>query len=102
MASYEVVNNVAIITCQNPPVNQLSYALRVGLFDGMEKALANPDVVAVVIAADGKTFIAGADIKEFSNGVFSSWISDRGNDDVILQCASVCFVNGQGWRSRSR
>jgi len=69
MASYEVVNNVAVITCQNPPVNQLSYALRVGLFDGMERALADPKVVAVVIAAAGKTFIAGADIKEFSNGM---------------------------------
>jgi len=69
MASYEVTNNVAVITCQNPPVNQLSYALRVGLFDGLEKGLADPEVRALVIIADGKTFIAGADIKEFSNGM---------------------------------
>ena len=77
MASYEVVNNVAIITCQNPPVNQLSYDLRVGLFDGLEKALADDGVVAIVIAADGKTFIAGADIKEFSNGICSRFHSEH-------------------------
>ena len=58
-----------MITCQNPPVNQLSYALRIGLFDGLEKGLADPEVRALVIIADGKTFIAGADIKEFSNGM---------------------------------
>ena len=69
MASYEVVNNVAVITCQNPPVNQLSYNLRVGLFDGLEKGLADKNVIAIVIIADGKTFIAGADIKEFGNGM---------------------------------
>jgi 3-hydroxyacyl-CoA dehydrogenase len=69
MASYEVVNGVAVITCQNLPVNQLSYNLRVGLFDGLEKATADPKVRAIVIAADGKTFPAGADIKEFSTGM---------------------------------
>eukprot|EP01084_Bolivina_argentea_P255821 430427_1 len=69
MASYEVVNNIAIITCRNPPVNQLSYALRLGLFNGLESALSDPNVIAIVITADGKTFIAGADIKEFSNGM---------------------------------
>eukprot|EP00485_Elphidium_margaritaceum_P000073 CAMPEP_0202692564 /NCGR_PEP_ID=MMETSP1385-20130828/6906_1 /ASSEMBLY_ACC=CAM_ASM_000861 /TAXON_ID=933848 /ORGANISM="Elphidium margaritaceum" /LENGTH=710 /DNA_ID=CAMNT_0049348109 /DNA_START=61 /DNA_END=2190 /DNA_ORIENTATION=+ len=69
MTSYEVVNNVAVITCRNLPVNQLSYNLRVGLIDGLKQALADPSVIAVVIAADGQTFIAGADIKEFSTGM---------------------------------
>lgn len=85
MASYEVVNNVAVITCQNPPVNQLSYNLRVGLFDGLEKALADDNVVAIVIAADGKTFIAGADIKEFSNGMVHISISIT----LIVSCGET-------------
>ena len=77
MASYEVVNNVAVITCKNPPVNQLSYNLRIGLFDGLEKALSDNNVISIIIIADGKTFIAGADIKEFSNGMaFKRPISD--------------------------
>eukprot|EP01083_Nonionella_stella_P089801 250727_1 len=69
MASYEVVNQIAVITCQHPPVNALSYNLRVGLLDGLEKALSDPNVIAIVITANGRTFIAGADIKEFSTGM---------------------------------
>ena len=63
MASYEVINNVAVVTCQNPPVNQLSYRLRVGLFDGLHKALKDDSVKAMVIVGGGRTFPAGADVK---------------------------------------
>ena len=66
MASYEVVNNVGIITCQNPPVNALSYHLRKDFINGVQSALSDSNVKAIVIIADGKTFIAGADITEFS------------------------------------
>ena len=66
MASYEVVNNVGVITCQNPPVNALSYHLRKDVITGLQSALADPNVKAIVIIADGRTFIAGADITEFS------------------------------------
>eukprot|EP01084_Bolivina_argentea_P058598 107001_1 len=72
MASYEVVNNIAVITCQNPPVNQLSYRLRAALFDGLARALKDDNVFAIVLTADGKTFIAGADIKEFANPSLAS------------------------------
>ena len=37
--------------------------------DGLERGLADKNVIAIVIIADGKTFIAGADIKEFGNGM---------------------------------
>lgn len=69
MASFEVVNNVGLIICQNPPVNALSYHLRKGLLDGLEKGLSDPSVEAIVIICDGQTFIAGADISEFGNGM---------------------------------
>ncbi len=65
MASYEVTNNIAIITCQNPPVNALSYRLRKALIEGLSSASKDENVKAIVIIADGKTFIAGADITEF-------------------------------------
>eukprot|EP01084_Bolivina_argentea_P211767 360143_1 len=65
MASYEVVQSVAVITCQNPPVNALSYRLRKGLIDGLSSAQNDSNVKAIIIIADGRTFIAGADITEF-------------------------------------
>ncbi len=56
---------VAILTVDNPPVNALSVAVRQGLIDGIGRAVGDPAVVAIVIIGKGKTFIAGADIREF-------------------------------------
>jgi 3-hydroxyacyl-CoA dehydrogenase len=57
--------NVGIISVNNPPVNALSQAVRAGLRAGVEKGLADPDVQAMIIWCEGRTFIAGADIREF-------------------------------------
>src|SRR3546814_20236303 len=48
-----------------PPVNALSQAVRSGLSAGLDRADADPAVSATVIIGGGRTFIAGADIKEF-------------------------------------
>lgn len=57
--------NIAVVTVRNPPVNALSQAVRQGLKDCVGAALADPAVAAMVILGDGRTFIAGADIREF-------------------------------------
>jgi len=64
-ASYEVRGAVAVITMDNPPVNGLGYATRVGITDGLAKAQADDKVVAIVITGAGKAFSGGADIREF-------------------------------------
>ena len=56
---------VAVITVNNPPVNALSHHVRTGIVDGMEAAIADDSVNAIVLICDGRTFIAGADITEF-------------------------------------
>ncbi len=62
---YERRNDVAVLWVDNPPVNALSHAVRKGLVEGIEQAEADPAAKAVVIAARGRTFMAGADIREF-------------------------------------
>jgi 3-hydroxyacyl-CoA dehydrogenase len=57
--------DVTVVTVENPPVNALSAAVRAGLLDAIETAEADPAVKAVVIACAGRSFIAGADIREF-------------------------------------
>ncbi|WP_313088496.1 3-hydroxyacyl-CoA dehydrogenase NAD-binding domain-containing protein [Pseudomonas sp.] len=61
----EVQGEIALITVNNPPVNALGQAVREGLLQAFQRAEANAQVRAVVLACDGNTFIAGADIKEF-------------------------------------
>ncbi len=64
-ADYKVHGEVAVITMNNPPVNGLGHATRVGLTDGLAKANADAAVKAIVITGAGKAFSGGADIKEF-------------------------------------
>jgi len=56
---------IAVITIDNPPVNALSQAVRSGLMSVLDEAESDPAVEALVIACAGRTFIAGADIREF-------------------------------------
>ena len=66
-ASYEVRGQVAVITLNNPPVNGLGYDTRVGIAQGVDQAVADPAVTAIVITGGGKVFCGGADIKEFGS-----------------------------------
>src|SRR6202035_2030976 len=56
---------VAIVTVDSPPVNALSAAVRGGIKDCVKRAIADPEVKAIVLTCAGRTFIAGADITEF-------------------------------------
>ncbi|MDP2626621.1 MAG: 3-hydroxyacyl-CoA dehydrogenase NAD-binding domain-containing protein [Candidatus Rokubacteria bacterium] len=62
---YQRRGSVGVITINNPPVNALSVAVRQGIADGLAQAAADAQAKAVVIIGGGRTFIAGADIREF-------------------------------------
>ena len=57
--------DVMIVLSNNPPVNALGHAVRQGLVAAIEAAEADDSVKAVVIACEGQTFFAGADVSEF-------------------------------------
>jgi 3-hydroxyacyl-CoA dehydrogenase len=56
---------VAVVTIDNPPVSAFSYAVRDALGEQMARADEDPGVDAIVLTATGRTFVAGADIREF-------------------------------------
>ena len=64
-ATTQVKDGIAVITVDNPPVNSMSHAARKGIVAGMEQALADASVKAIVLTGNGKSFCAGAEIKEF-------------------------------------
>jgi 3-hydroxyacyl-CoA dehydrogenase len=57
--------SVAVITINNPPVNALSPGVIEGVVAEIEAAHGDAGVKAIVVIGGGRTFIAGADIKEF-------------------------------------
>jgi len=60
-----VEGEIAVLTVNSPPVNALSQQVRDGIVQGMQQAVGNAAVKAIVLICDGRTFIAGADITEF-------------------------------------
>jgi 3-hydroxyacyl-CoA dehydrogenase len=56
---------IAVITINNPPVNALSPGVPEGIAEAIDSIAADNQVKAAVLIGAGKTFVAGADIKEF-------------------------------------
>jgi 3-hydroxyacyl-CoA dehydrogenase len=68
--------DIAIITINNPPVNALSPGVPEGIGEAIAQLVKDPAVKAAVLIGGGRTFVAGADIKEF--GKMTSGKSERG------------------------
>jgi 3-hydroxyacyl-CoA dehydrogenase len=62
---YEVRGRTALVTLDSPPVNGLGAALRRGIMEALDRALADQDAKAVVITGTDRAFSGGADVKEF-------------------------------------
>jgi 3-hydroxyacyl-CoA dehydrogenase len=57
--------DVAVITINNPPVNALSPGVPEGISEAVNQIEKDDGVKAAVFIGAGRTFVAGADIKEF-------------------------------------
>ena len=66
---YDVKDNVAVLTVDNPPVNPLSDGVRTGLYECVTKAEEDDSIKGIVVTGNGRAFIAGADISEFGGNV---------------------------------
>ena len=91
---YEIVDSVALLTVDNPPVNPLSEGVRNGLFEGIAKAEADNDVVGVVVTGKGRAFIAGADISEFGGNMSGHSLNDVFKSMEYCSKPLVAAING--------
>ena len=69
VVKHKIIEEIALIEISNPPVNAISAAVRVGLLGTIENLSLNEKIKAIVITAPERTFLAGADIKEFGKKV---------------------------------
>jgi 3-hydroxyacyl-CoA dehydrogenase len=63
--SGQVTEGVLVVTLDNPPVNATSADVRAGLMAALRMSAETTSIFGMVITAAGKTFIGGADIREF-------------------------------------
>jgi 3-hydroxyacyl-CoA dehydrogenase len=67
LVRFENVDGIGVITIDNPPVNALSPGVPEGIVAGVERGNADPAIRAMVLIGAGRSFIAGADIRQFGN-----------------------------------
>ena len=91
---YERRGNIAVITVDNPPVNALSSSVREGLADSQAKAKADPEVKAMVLIGAGRTYIAGADIREFGKPMTGPGLQQIINDFENSDKPVVVAIHG--------
>ncbi|MCC0079470.1 MAG: enoyl-CoA hydratase/isomerase family protein [Rhodobacter sp.] len=90
---YETHGDIAVFRIDNPPVNATSLAVRQGLVDAANRFAASPEKVAVLVA-EGRTFIAGADITEFGKTPLEPHLPDAIQVIESLEKPVVCVIHG--------
>ncbi len=90
--AYELHGDIAVLRVQNPPVNALGHAVRLGLDKAMTRAEA--EAKAVVIVGDGRSFPAGADISEFGKPPQDPWLPELCNRIEASPLIVVASLHG--------
>ena len=67
--------DIAVVTIDNPPVNAASQAVRQGLLAALQ-ATEKSQPAAVVLICSGRSFVAGADIREFDKPFLEPMLPD--------------------------
>jgi 3-hydroxyacyl-CoA dehydrogenase len=91
--SYELVDDIGVITVTNPPVNALSHAVRQGLQDAIDAAQRDASKVLLIVCS-GRTFIAGADITEFGKPPREPHLPDLCNTIEASSKIVVAAIHG--------
>jgi 3-hydroxyacyl-CoA dehydrogenase len=71
---------IGVIIVNYPPVNALGPGVSEGIIDSLNTANADPSIKAIVLMGDGRSFIAGADIRGFGTGRKRAAIGERTYD----------------------
>ncbi|HVC57162.1 MAG TPA: enoyl-CoA hydratase/isomerase family protein, partial [Stellaceae bacterium] len=68
LVRFENAGGIGVITVDNPPVNALSPGVPEGIVAAVDQGNADPAVTAMILIGAGRSFIAGADIRQFGRG----------------------------------
>ena len=85
---------VTVITVDNPPVNALSQAVREGIASAVAIAEADDTCEAIIITCAGRTFIAGADIKEFGKPPLEPYLPDLVSQVETCETPVIAAIHG--------
>lgn len=76
LAQYHVEDRIAVLAIDHPPVNALSHCVRIAVAEGVARALEDTHADALVLICRGRTFFAGADVKELGRPIEPPKLAD--------------------------
>jgi len=88
--SIEQTGDIALICINNPPVNASGLLVRQGLLAAITDLNAAAEVKVIAIYAAGRTFVAGADIKEFGKPPVEPFLPDVFN---AIEASSIPVIS---------
>jgi 3-hydroxyacyl-CoA dehydrogenase len=91
---FEKRGDVGIIWVNNPPVNAISVGVRAAIIDGVAKLAQDPEITIGVLACEGRTFMAGADITEFGKPPLSPSLHEAINAVEGSEKPIVAAIHG--------
>ena len=91
---YEIKENIAILTVDNPPVNPLSDGIRTGVYENIIKAQEDDSVIGIILTGNGRAFIAGADISEFGGQIEGKTLNEMFEKLEFCTKPVVAAING--------
>ena len=94
VVKHKIIDEIALIEISNPPVNAISAAVRIGLLETIESLYLDEKIKAIVITAPERTFLAGADIKEFGKKVDAPILGKICNKIESLNKIVVASLHG--------
>lgn len=92
--SLEKKDEIGMLVIDNPPVNALGFPVRKGMADGIEMAMADDAIKAIVVICKGRTFCAGADIREFGKPPLEPHLPDVLNVFDACKKPIVAAIHG--------
>jgi 3-hydroxyacyl-CoA dehydrogenase len=92
--NHVVKDGIAVIRIDNPPVNALSHAVRLGLLESFRSCRDADGVRAIVLYCAGRSFIAGADIREFGKPLKPPSLPDVINEIEASPIPVVAAIHG--------
>ncbi|MEO9772710.1 3-hydroxyacyl-CoA dehydrogenase NAD-binding domain-containing protein [Roseibium sp.] len=92
--SFELTGAAGLIAIDNPPVNAASHSVRTGIRQAVEALQDMSAVKVIAIYGKGRTFIAGADIREFGKPPLDPWLPELCNFLEISDTPIVCVLHG--------
>src|SRR5438045_6438641 len=101
LVQFSVADGVAVITIQNPPVNALSPGVPEGIAEAIARVERDDAIRAAVILGGGRTFVAGADIKEFAKITSGKATCGEGIKPMLMRVGNcgkpvVAAIQGTG------